>query len=319
MRKFLPLFFMLTSLIAGQAFTQSDYPARPIRVVVGFAPGGANDIIARLLSAKLQEAWGQSVVVENRVGASGIIGMDFVAKSRPDGYTLLVMATGMVVNPAMYASLPYDTLRDFEPVTMLCSYPFVLVVNPSVPARSVKELIQLAKSQPNKLNYSSPGSTQQLSAELFRSRAGIDLVHVPYKGSVDAVNALFSNDVQLTFLDPLGAAGPVRSGKLRALAVTSLQRSISMPDLPTMGESGIPDFDVTGWTSLFAPGGTPKPIVDKLHQQAVRTVHLPDIREKIVALGSEPVGNTPEQLREIVKVETNKWISVARTANIKPE
>src|SRR5450759_795145 len=174
MRPILLLFLALTTLFAGSSLAQGDYPSKPIRVVVGFAPGGANDILARLLSAKLQQAWGQSVVVENRTGASGIIGIDFVAKSRPDGYTLLVMATGMVVNPAMYASLPYDTLRDFEPVTMLCAYPFVLAVNPLVPAQSVKELIQLAKSRPGKLNYSSPGSTQQLAAELFKHQAGIE-------------------------------------------------------------------------------------------------------------------------------------------------
>lgn len=319
MRPILLLFLALTALFADSSLAQGDYPSKPVRVVVGFAPGGANDILARLLSAELQQAWGQSFVVENRTGASGIIGIDFVAKSRPDGYTLLVMATGMVVNPAMYASLPYDTLRDFEPVTMLCAYPFVLAVNPSVPAQSVKELIQLAKSRPGKLNYSSPGSTQQLAAELFKHQAGIELIHVPYKGSVDAINALFANDVQLSFLDPLATVSPVRSGKLRGLAVTSLQRSASLPELPTMIEAGVADFEVMGWTSLFAPAGTPKPIVDKLYQQAARIVHMPDIRKKINALGSDPVGNTPEQLRAIVKAQMEKWITVARTAKIKPE
>lgn len=306
--------------LAGPAWGQPAYPSKPLRLVVGFPPGGANDIVARLLGAKLQEEWGQPVVIDNKPGANAIIATEFVAKSAPDGYTLLIGASGaMAFNPGLYAKLPYDPLRDFAPVTMLGSFPLVLAVNPAVPAKSVAELIRFARSSPAKLNYSAGSSPFQLAVELFRQQAGIAVNHVPYKGSAQAVNAVIANDVHLTIVDIPPAVGQIRGGRLRGLAVTSRARAPSLPDVPTMIEAGLADFEVVLWTSLFAPAGTPRPVVDKLRQQAARVLQLPDIREKLAALGIDPVGNTPEELAAIVKADIEKWAAVARSANVRAD
>jgi tripartite-type tricarboxylate transporter receptor subunit TctC len=319
MRLIVLLSSLLAAAFAGTGLAQGDYPAKPIRMVVGFPPGGGNDILARLLSAKLQETWGQPVVVENRPGAASNIATEFVAKAPPDGYTLLFNAAGMVINPALYASIPFDPVRDFEPVSQLASFPFVLVVHPSVPAQSVKELVQLAKSRPGKLNYSAGAAAFQLAAELFKQQAGIDLNHVPYKGSVQAISAVLANEVQLTFVDSLPVIPHIKSGKLRGLAVTPGRRTSSLPELPTMKEAGLPDFELAGWAGLFAPARTPKAVVSKLHQQSVRIVHLPDIRARMLAMGAEPTGTTPEELTALMKIQLEKWKTVAKIANIKAE
>lgn len=319
MRPTLMLLLALTVIFAGQSVAQSNYPSKPIRLVVGFPPGGSNDVIARVLGAKLQEVWGQSAVVDNKPGANSIIATEFVAKAPHDGYTLLINASGMVVNPAMYASLPYDVLRDFEPISMLVAYPFVLVIHPLVPAQSVNDLIQVAKSNPGKLNYSAASTAFQLAAELFKQQAGVDINRIPYKGSAQAINAVLANDVQLTFIDSLPVVPLIQSGRLRGLAVTSPTRSSSLPDLPTMTQAGMPEVEIVGWTSLFAPAGTPRPIVTSLHQQVARIMQLPDIRARMTALGGEPVGGTPEELAAIMKKQISKWIAVARAANIKAE
>jgi len=240
------------------------FPSKPVRLVVGFPPGGANDILARLVGARMQEAWGQSVVVDNRPGANAIIGTDFVAKSAPDGYTLLIGASGaMAFNPGLYDKLPYDPQRDFAPVTMLGSFPLVLGINPSLPAQSVKELIALAKASPGKLNYGAGSTPFQLAAELFKLQADLKINHIPYKGSVAMVTAVMSNDVQLAFMDAPPAMAQIKAGRLRALAVTSRTRAPALPDVPTMIEAGMSQYDVVLWTSLFAPAGTPKPVAGR--------------------------------------------------------
>ena len=319
MKKCLSFLLAFAAVCAVPAVAQTDYPSRPVRMVVGFPPGGGNDIIARILGAKMQEAWGQSVVIDNRPGANSNIAIELVARAPADGYTLLFNAAGMVINPAMYESLPFDTIRDFEPISQVATFPFVLVTNPSVPSRTVKEFIELAKSQPGKLNYGSGAAAFQFAAELLKLQVGINLNHIPYKGSVQAISALLANDVQVTIVDSLPAIPHLKSGRLRGLAVTSGQRASGLPEIPTMMESGIADYDITGWAGLFAPAGTPRPILDKLNQQTVRIVHTPDFREKLLGLGSEPVGGTAEELARIMKVQSQKWKVVAKTANIKAE
>ena len=309
----------LLSAAASGAWAQTDYPARPIRMVVGFPPGGGNDIIARLLGAKLQEAWGQSVVIDNRPGANSNIAIEAVAKAAPDGYTLLFNAAGMVINPAMYDNFPVDTIRDFEPISQVATFPFVLAIHPSVAARNVKEFIAVAKSQPGKLNYAAGAAAFQFAAELFKQQAGIVMNHIPYKGSVQAISAVLANDVQATIVDSLPATAHISSGRLRALAVTSAKRATALPDVPTMMEAGVPDYDITGWAGLFAPAGTPKPIVARLTQQTVKIVQTGEFREKLLALGSEPVGSSAEELAAIMKTQLPKFKAVAKTANIKAE
>ena len=268
----------------------------------------------------MQEAWGESVIVDNRPGANAIIGTELVAKSAPDGYTLLVGASGaMTFNPGLYDKLPYDPLRDFTPITMLGSFPLVLGVNPSLPAQSVKELIALAKKSPGQLNYGAGSTPFQLAAELFRSQADVRIGHIPYKGSAATVTAVVANEVQLTFVDAPPALAQIKAGRMRALAVTSRTRAAVLPEVPTMIEAGLGSYDVVLWTSLFAPAGTPKPILDAIHAQAVKALQAPEIRERMAGLGIEPVGNTPEQLGAILRADLEKWTAVAKSAGVKAE
>jgi tripartite-type tricarboxylate transporter receptor subunit TctC len=302
-----------------QGISQS-YPSKPVHLVVGFPPGGANDILARLVGAKMQEAWGQSVIVDNRPGANAIIGTEFAAKSAPDGYTLLVGASGaMAFNPGLYDKLPYDPQRDFAPITMLGSFPLVLAVTPALPAQSVKELIALAKKSPGQLNYGAGSTPFQLAAELFRFQADVRIGHIPYKGSAATVTAVMANEVQLTFVDAPPAMAQIKSGRIRALAVTSKTRAAVLPEVPTMIEAGLGSYDVVLWTSLFAPAGTPKAILDAVHAQAVKALQAPDVRERMAGLGIDAVGNTPEQLGAILKADLEKWTAVAKSAGVKAE
>jgi tripartite-type tricarboxylate transporter receptor subunit TctC len=310
-------FFMVLFPLAGNAQT---YPSKPVRLVVGFPPGGGNDISARLVGAKLQEAWGQSVIIDNKPGANAIIATEFVAKSAPDGYTLLIGASGaMTFNPGLYDKLPYDPQRDFAPVTMLGSFPLVLAINPGLPVQSVKELIALAKAQPGKLNYGAGSTPFRLAAEMFNAQAGVKISHIPYKGSAAAITAVMGNDVQLTFVDLPPAMAQIKGGRLRALAVTSRTRAAVLPDLPTMVEAGLPQYEVVLWTSLFAPAATPKTVLDALHTQAVRALQAPEVRERMAALGTDPVGNTPAQLGAILRADLEKWTAVAKSAGVKAE
>jgi tripartite-type tricarboxylate transporter receptor subunit TctC len=296
------------------------YPSKPIRIVVGFPPGGGNDIIARLVGAKMQDNWGQPVVIDNKPGANSIIAAEFVAKSAPDGYTLLVNATGgMSVNPVLYAKLPYDSLKDFVPISMVGSFPLVLVVNPSVPANSVQELVAYAKANPGKLNYSSGSTAFQVASEMFKQLTGTDIKQIPYKGSVQSISAVMAGDVQMTIVDTPPLVPQIKSGRVRALAVTSAKRAGAMPDLPTIDESGVPGYDMALWIGMFAPAGTPQDVAAKLNAEVVRIVNLPDTREKLASMGVEPLGNTSEQMAEWIRREIAKFGPVVKAANIKAE
>ena len=313
------LFFCLCLGVISPSISQT-FPVKPVRLVVGFPPGGANDILARLVGARMQEAWGQTVIVDNKPGANAIIGTELVAKSAPDGYTLLIGASGaMTFNPGLYAKLPYDPVRDFAPVTMLGSFPLVLAVNPALPAQSLKELVALAKASPGKLNYGAGSTPFQLAAEMLNVQAGLRINHIPYKGSAATVTAVMANDVQLTFVDAPPAMAQIKAGRLRALAVTSRARAAVLPDVPTMIEAGMGQYEVVLWTSLFAPAGTPRPVLEAIHAQALKALQVPEVRERMAALGIDPVGNTPEQLGAILRADREKWTAVAKSAGVKAE
>jgi len=304
---------------AATAAWAQIYPAKPIRIVVGFPPGGGNDIIARLVGAKMQETWGQPVVIDNKPGANSIIAAEFVAKSAPDGYTLLVNATGgMSVNPVLYAKLPYDSLKDFVPISMVGSFPLVLVVHPSVPANSVQELVAYAKANPGKLNYSSGSTAFQVASEMFKQMTGTDIKHIPYKGSAASIGAVMAGDVQMTIVDTPPLVPQIRAGRVKALAVTSLKRSTSMPEVPAMGET-VAGYEMVLWIGVFAPAGTPRGLAEKLNTEVVRIVKLPDIREKLDGMGVEPLGNTSEQMAEWIRREIAKYGPVVKAGGIKAE
>ena len=293
------------------------YPSKPIRIVVGFPPGGGNDIIARMVGAKMQENWSQPVVIDNKPGANSIIAAEFVAKSVPDGYTLLVNATGgMSVNPVLYTKLPYDSLKDFVPISMVGVFPLVLVVHPSVPVNSVQELVAYAKANPGKLNYSAGSTAFQVATEMFKQMTGTDISHIPYKGSAASINAVLAGDVQMTIVDTPPLVPQIRAGRVKALAVTSAKRAGSMPELPTIAESGVPGYEMALWIGVFAPAGTPRDIVAKLNAEVARIVNLPDIREKLDGMGVEPLGNSSEQMAEWIRREIARYGPVVKAANI---
>ena len=308
------LLFAAAGIASGQA-----YPAKPIRVVVPFPPAGGVDTVARILAPKLTERLGQPTVIDNRVGAAGNIGTDLVAKAPPDGYTLLMIFTSHAINATLYRELPYDPVNDFAAVTMIATVPNILVVNLALGVKSVKELVQLAKSKPGQINYASAGSglPAHLAAELFKTVAGVDLVHVPYKGAAPSMIGLLAGESHLTFTTVLLALPYVKAGRLRALAVTSARRSPTMPDVPTIAEAGLAGSESTSWYGLLAPARTPAEIVAQLHGELVRILKLPDIREKFLAQGAEPVGNTPEQFGAIIKSEIEKWGKVVRATGAK--
>ncbi|HVL56245.1 MAG TPA: tripartite tricarboxylate transporter substrate binding protein [Burkholderiaceae bacterium] len=296
------------------------FPDKPVRIINPFAPGGATDIIARHMAQKLTEAWGQSVIVENRPGASGAIGVQAVARSPADGYTLLIATqTTHAANPALYAKLPYDAVKDFAPLTLAGSTPLALVVHPSVPANSVGELLEHARKQPGKLLYASGGNgtSQHLTAELMKSISGTFLVHIPYKGAGPAMTDLLGGQVHLMF-DNLPTALPhVRAGKLRALAVSTSTRSPMAPELPTMAESGLAGFDLATWFAFFAPAGTPAAIIDKIATDMRRALSAPDTKERLTTIGVEIRGSTPEELGSFVRSELDKWARIVKISGAK--
>jgi len=297
----------------------AGYPSKPIRWVVPSSAGGGNDLLARLFGAKISEHWGQQVVVDLRPGAAGILGSDIVAKAPPDGYTILIVATGYGLNPGLYSTLPYDTLNDFARVTLLAFAPNVLVVHPSLPVKSVKQLIALAKSRPGVLNYGSSGAGTggHLSIELLKHMAGIDMVHVPYKGAGNATAAVVSGQVDMLMTSP-GAALPfIKAGRLRALAVGSATRVSALPDVPTVAEAALPGYEVNGFYGVLAPGKTPAAIVEKLNGEFQRILKLPDVRKQLEARGFDPVGYPPDKFTDYVKHELQKWPPVFRAAGIK--
>src|SRR6266404_2357785 len=298
------------------------YPARPIRIVVPASAGaGVMDIMARLVGQRLGVSLGQQVIIDNRPGAGGNLGADVVAKATPDGYTLLVSTVQVVVSPFLYAGLPYDPLVDLMPVTMLNSAPLLLVVHPSVPAKSVAELIAYAKEHPGQLNYGSGGvgSTPYLSAELFKSLAGIDVVHVPYKGGAPALADLVAGQLSFMIENVPGTMPLVKSGKLRALAITSAQRSPLAPDLATMAEAGVPGYEMVGWNGVFVAKGTPTEIVSRLNADLTKLLRLPDVKEQMAALGAEPGGDSDPAFGAFVKAESARWGAIIKERGIRPE
>jgi tripartite-type tricarboxylate transporter receptor subunit TctC len=316
------LALVLLLVATGSAVSAQDWPVRPIRLVVPSSAGaGVTDIMARIVAQKLGERLGQQVVVDNKPGASGILGAEIVAKAPADGYTLLIANVSLIVNPYLYAKMPYDPLADFMPVTMVNTAPQQLVVHPSVPVKTVAELIAYAKARPGQLNYGSGGlgSTPFLAAELFKSITGIDVVHVPYKGGGPAVTELVGG--QLTFMieNVPGTMPFVKSGKLRSLAVTSAERSPIAPELPTMIEAGVPGYEMTAWNAIFAPKGTPTEIVTRLHAELAKVLHAPEMKQQCAALGAEPIGNTPAELAGFLKADQARWGRIIQEKGIKPE
>lgn len=308
--------------LSASAYAQSGpYPTRPIRIVVPQSAGASTDLTARLMGQKLSVALGQPVVIDNRPGAGSIIGTDLVAKAAPDGYTLLVVASSITLNPTLHKDLPFDPLRDLAPITQLSAFPNMLVVHPSLPVKNVKELIALARAKPGTINYGSSGSATgtHLSAELFKYMTGIDLVHVPYKGGGPAVQALLGGQVQLNFATIVTVLPHVRAGKLRAIAVTTARRSPSAPDVPTIAESGVPGYDHGPWNGFLAPARTPRPIILRLNEEVVRILQAPETKTVFASEGAEPVGNKPDEFGAIIKSETAKWAKVIRAAGIKAD
>jgi tripartite-type tricarboxylate transporter receptor subunit TctC len=310
--------FTATAHAQAPAKPGGVYPSKPVRVIVPFAPGGSNDIMARITAQKFTENLGQQFVVDNRAGASGIIGTDLAAKAAPDGYTLLVMSLTLTVNPSLFRKLPYNTEKDLAPVTLIASAPLMLVVHPSIPAKSVKELIAYAKANPGKLNFGSggTGATPHLAGEMLKMMAGLSMTHVPYKGGGPALADLVGGQIQL-MLENIPSTSPfVKAGKLRALAITGLKRSALLPELPTLDEAGLKGYEIVG---LFVPSGTPQNIIAYLHDQTVKMLAQPDVKERFATLGAEGVGNTPEQFRTFVKAEIVKWARVVKEAGLKVE
>ena len=298
-----------------------EYPTKPIRLIAPFAPGGPTDLFARLMGAKLGERLGQPVLVENRPGAGGSVGAEAAAKSAPDGYTLVLVSSSFAVNATLYPKLPYDALKDFAPVTLLASAPFLLVAHNSVPASSVRELIALAKASPGKLNYGSGGSGSgpHIVAELFKSEAGVDIVHVPYKGTGPLTAALVAGDVQLAFGNIFALVPQVKSGRLKALAVTGARRSSALPEVPTVAESGLPGFEAAGVHGLLAPAGTPRRIIDRLNAECVAILRSPEVRAQLASDGAEPVAGTPEQYAAHLASEVQKWGKLIRERGIRAD
>jgi tripartite-type tricarboxylate transporter receptor subunit TctC len=310
---------LATTMLAATAASAfaADYPTKPIRLVVPFAAAGTTDFLARAIAQKLGHNLGTTVIVDNRPGAGGNIGSDIVAKSDPDGYTLLLGTVGThAINASLYKKMPYDTVKDFAPITLVASVPNIVVVNPSVPVKSIKELLALAKSKPGQLSFASSGngSSIHLSGELFKSMAGVDMLHVPYKGSGPAVADLVGGQVNLMFDNMPSSLPHVKSGRLRAIAVTSAKRSPAAPDLPTIAESGVPGYEAVAWFGVLAPAGTPPAIVKKLNAEIIKVLKSPDVAERLSSQGAEPVSNTPEQFSAYIKSEMGKWAKVIKAS-----
>jgi tripartite-type tricarboxylate transporter receptor subunit TctC len=315
------MFGLLALLIAGSPAAQTTYPEKPIRMIVGFPAGGAPDTVARLVGQKLSEALRQPIVMENATGAGGNIATEKIAKAAPDGYTIGFVVNGqLVINPSLY-KLTYDPVKDFAPISQLTVTPNMLVVNNAVPAKNVQELVKLAKAKPGELTYGSggTGTGNHMAAELFKSVAGLDITHIPYKGVLAVVPDLLGGRVTMMF-SPLPVVLPlVRDGKLRAIAVTSLKRSSSAPEVPTVAESGYPGFEVTIWYGLLAPAGTPPAIIRKLHLEIVKALAQPDLRAKLADQGLDPIGNSSDEFSAIIKSEIPLWAKVIKEAGIKPD
>jgi tripartite-type tricarboxylate transporter receptor subunit TctC len=299
----------------SMAFAQS-FPDKPLRVIVPAQAGGAADVVMRKIGAKMTEVWRQQIVVDNRIG---VVGVEIAAQAAPNGYTIMFTPDSLILREAVYEVPPYRTLRDFAPVTLAVLQPQVMVVQPSLPVRTLQEFIALARAKPGQLNYGSAGNgtVQHLAGELLNMLAKINLVHVPYKGVPQAVTDVIGGHVQCTFGSPVGVLPHVRENRLRLLAVTSAQRSPTLPDVPTIAESGVPGYGFTGWLGMFAPKGTPRSIVEKLQRETARIVREPDVKQLLAMSGTEPLGNTPDQFETSLKTEIARWTQVAREAGVK--
>ena len=319
--RLLCLGLVLLGLVSTSVQAQ-NYPNKPIRLIVPFPPGGGNDVIARLIAQKLSDRFGQQVVVDNKAGANGIVGLQALMQSPADGYTLAVAAAGpMAVNPSLYDKLPYDPTKDFSPITNMVNYPLLLVVHPSVPVKTTLDLVNLAKAKPKQLFFASPGSgnSGHLAGELFNTMAQVQTVHVPYKGQGPALADLLTGQVQMLYSSIPSVLPQVRSGQLNALAVGSAKRLPSLPDIPTLAETGVPGYEAYSWVGIVAPAKTPKAIVTRLNQEIVDILKQKDVAEKLNQQGALPVGDTPEQFGAYIKAEIDKWGAVVRAANIKAD
>jgi tripartite-type tricarboxylate transporter receptor subunit TctC len=320
---------VLRLIAAGVAFLlglsqlslAETYPAHPVRLIVPFAAAGPTDVIARIVAQKLSDAWGQQVYIENLPGAGGNTGIANAAKSKPDGYTILVVSTGFIVNPSMYAKVPYDPLKDFSPITLVAASPNVISAHPSFPAKTLKELIELVKAHPGTYSFAQPatGSTPHLAGELLKQKYGLDLVTVPFNGAGLAVNSTIGGHTPIAFTALPPAMSNIKEGKLHGIAVLSTRRSPSLPDVPTNVEAGVPDLESDTLTGIVAPAGTPNEIIERWHRNIVQMVAMPDVKERLESLGFVPVANTPQEFDQRLKTEMEKWGKVVRDANIRAD
>jgi len=304
--------------VSGQALAQR-YPEKPVRLLLPFAPGGGTDVLARFISAKLGENLGVSVVIENRGGAGGTLGTEIAARAAPDGYTILFTSASHTFNPSLYSKLGYDSIRDFAPITLVAMVPHLLIVHPSLPVKNVKELLGLARQRPGEIFYGSggTGSSVHLAAALFMTMARVDMVHVPYKGGGPAMIGVMSGEASVIFPTMQSVLPHVKSGRLRALAISTAARSPAVPDIPTVAESGLPGYDATGWYGMLAPAGTPQTAIARLHGETVKILTAPDFKERLAAEGAVAVGNTPAQFDKFIRDETAKWSKIIRDLKIK--
>jgi tripartite-type tricarboxylate transporter receptor subunit TctC len=321
-KRLLQISMFLAILAPAAAAWAQAYPAKPIRIVVPFPPGGTSDILARTIAPKLTAEWGQPVIVDNRPGAAGNIAAEHVARSAGDGYTLFITTVGIhAIHPTLYRKLPFDAVRDFTPVTNLVMLPTVLTVHPSIPVRSVRELIALAKKRPGELHYSSAGSGSQphLTAEMFKTMAGVNLLHVPYKGAAQQLTDLVAGHVALTFATAPSAVPFIRSGQMRAIGVSSGQRASALPEVPTIAEAGVPGYEAVGWNGMVAPANLPGPVLDKVHGTVVKIFQMPDVRNRLISLAADPVTTTSAEFGAYIKSEIAKWARVVKDSGAKAE
>jgi tripartite-type tricarboxylate transporter receptor subunit TctC len=305
------------ALLGGPAAAQ-DYPSKPIRILVGYAAGGGNDIIVRVMQPELQKGLGQPVIVENKPGAQGIIAAEMAARSAPDGYTIMMGPSGpMTINPATYSKLSYSPTRDFTPISMICEFPLIVTVDAKLPIKNMNELLAYIKANPGKSNYASSAGIFQITTEMFKQRTGSAIEMIPYKSSGESVQALVGGQVMMTIVDPPPATGPLKAGTIRGIAVTSGKRHPSWPDLPTMAEAGVPDMEVPVWTAFFAPAKTPAALVARLQKEVARVVQTAEVKERFAGMGLQPVGGSSEELGQRVERDIAKWTAVAKAANIK--
>jgi tripartite-type tricarboxylate transporter receptor subunit TctC len=320
MKSMIKLTILCVVMLGAPAFAQT-FPGKPVRIIVPFPPGGPADMLARLLSEKLPERWGQPVVIENRSGAAGNIGAEFVARAAPDGHTVLLNASSHIINGSLYAKLPYDPIADFTPITQVASYNHMFVVHPSVPANTVKELVALAKAKPQYLSVGNSGSGTpgHLAAELFRTTTGVNLVHVPYKGSAPATTDLLGGQVLAMFNNPVNTLPYTKAGRLRAIAVTGDKRLAVAPDVPTVAESGYPGFEAGTWFGIWGPASVPSSVVATFHQNVVAALRLPDVQQKLAAQAWDTIGNTPAEFAAVIKSDNEKWSKVIKAAGMRAD